>query len=121
MPTKQPTDLDVSRFPQAGALTISASVAAVQIIRALAVVILHPLPGFQPLTLFPPILDTVLGVAGAIFVFYQIGQYAQDPISTFRKVAAGVLLLSFAPDVALADLLCSHPRSLYCICWLSRL
>ena len=56
MPTKQPTDLDVSRFPQAGALTISASVAAVQIIRALAVVILHPLPGFQPLTLFPPIL-----------------------------------------------------------------
>jgi predicted membrane protein len=43
----------------------------------------------------------VLGVAGAIFVFYQIGQYAQDPISTFRKVAAGVLLLSFAPDVAL--------------------
>jgi hypothetical protein len=49
--------------------------------------------------LFPPVLDTVLGVAGAILVFYQIAQYAQDPISTFRKVAAGVLLASVTQHV----------------------
>ena len=64
--------------------------------------ILHPPASFQPLTLFIPIIDTAIGVWGAVFVFWKIGYYSGDPIRTYRQVAAGVLLISFAPDVAIA-------------------
>ena len=98
----QPARLDFTRFPRAGLLTALASVAAVLLIRIVAVAILHPPASFQPLTLFIPIIDTAIGVWGAVFVFWKIGYYSGDPIRTYRKVAAGVLLISFAPDIAIA-------------------
>jgi len=103
MPSDQPQQsFELSRIRWVGPLTVSASVGAVLLIRMVAVAILHPAATFEPLTLFPPIFDTVLGVAGAVFVFLQIGRYSLQPIHTYRKVALGVLLVSFAPDVALA-------------------
>jgi uncharacterized membrane protein YhaH (DUF805 family) len=52
--------------------------------------------------LFVPIVDTAIAVWGAVFVLWQIGYYSLDPIRTYRRVAAVVLLISFAPDVAIA-------------------
>jgi hypothetical protein len=95
-------ELDRNKYFRAGVVTASASVGVVQLIRIVAVAILHPSTGFEPLTLFPPILDTAIGVGGAAFVFLQIAENAARPIPTFRKIAAGVLLVSFAPDIAIA-------------------
>src|SRR5580692_10276903 len=94
----QPAQLDFTRFPRAGLLTALASVAAVLLIRIVAVAILHPPASFLPLTWFPPIVDTAIGVWGAVFVFWKIGYYRADPIRTYRWVAALVLLISFVPD-----------------------
>ncbi len=58
---------------------------------------IHPAPGFMPLTLGQPILDTILGCLGAIFVFASL-----ESVRRYRRVAAVVLVLSFAPDVLLA-------------------
>lgn len=97
-----PMKFERNGFFRAGVLTAAVSAGVVQIIRILAVAILHPSPRFLPLTLFPPILDTVIGVAGATFVFLRIAENAARPVRAFRIVAAAVLLVSFAPDVAIA-------------------
>ena len=98
----QPARLDFTRFPRAGLLTALASVAAVQLIRIVAVAILHPPDSFLPLTVLVPIIDTAIGVFGAVFVFLLIGWYSGQPLRTYRMVAAGVLVISFAPDIAMA-------------------
>jgi hypothetical protein len=94
-------EFDRNQFFRAGVLTALASVGVVQLIRIVAVAILHPSARFAPLTLFPPIFDAAIGVAGAAFVFLQISENAARPVRTFRKLAAGVLLVSFAPDIAI--------------------
>jgi hypothetical protein len=93
---------DLSRLSLAATLTVLASVTSVLVIRALAVAILHPGADFAPLQVFPPIFDTVIGASGAVFVFRQICEYSSEPIRTYRRVAAGVLLVSFVPDIAFA-------------------
>ncbi|HEX4310221.1 MAG TPA: hypothetical protein VHZ25_09355 [Acidobacteriaceae bacterium] len=94
-------EFDRNQFFRAGVLTALVSVGVVQLIRIVAVAILHPSARFVPLTLFPPTFDTAIGVAGAVFVFLQIAENAARPIRTYRKIAAGVLLVSFAPDIAI--------------------
>jgi hypothetical protein len=84
-----------------GPLTVLSSVAAVLLIRLVAVALLHPDDSFLPLTLTPPILDTVIGSGAAVFVFLKTGEYSVHPIRAFRNIAAGVLALSFVPDVVL--------------------
>jgi hypothetical protein len=78
------------------------SVAAVLVVRIVAVAMLHPARSFQPLLLPPPIIDTVILVSAAVLVFTFVATMASNPIRTFRLVAAVVLLLSFVPDVLLA-------------------
>ena len=78
-------------------LTIVASIVAVLVVREIAVRVVHPSPRFLPLSMGPPILDTVLGCLGAILVFASMAS-----VRTYRRVAAVVLVLSFAPDVLLA-------------------
>jgi hypothetical protein len=86
--------LDSRRVLWASALTVLVSVIAVLAVRELAIRILHPAPAFLPLALDPPILDTFIGCVGAIFVFVNIAQY-RNPVRTYRRVAAVVLVLSF--------------------------
>jgi hypothetical protein len=81
-----------------------ASVAAVLFIRTIAVSILHPDAGFMPLTIGPPIFDTVIASAAAIFVFLKVTQYSLEPVRAYRTLAAKVLALSLIPDIALATL-----------------
>ena len=70
--------------------------------RVVAVGILHPPPRFQPLQWSASIIDTVVLVAGAVYVFSVIATMASNPVRTFRIVAASALLLSFVPAVVIA-------------------
>lgn len=99
---ENPADgLESSRVLWAAALTVVASVVAVLVVRELAVRMLHPSPAFAPLAVAPPVVDTILCTVGAIFVFIKI-MFVSNPLRTWRRVAAVVLILSFTPDVLLA-------------------
>jgi hypothetical protein len=93
--------LESRRMLWVAPLTVVASVLAVLAVREVAIRVVHPAPEFLPLTLGPPILDTILGCLGAIVVFGSIVFYP-DSVRTYRRVAAAVLLVSFIPDVLLA-------------------
>ena len=100
-------DHDVSkprliRLVWAGPLTILASVGAVWLIRLAAVSILRPNAEFMPLTPGPPVFDTVVAVGVAIVVFARIWSDSLEPACEYRSLAAKVLIVSFAPAVALA-------------------
>ena len=92
------------RLVWAGPLTILVSVTAVWLIRLAAVSILRPSAEFMPLTPAPPVFDTVVAVCIAIFVFARIWSDSMEPAREYRSLAAKVLFVSFAPDVALAAL-----------------
>jgi hypothetical protein len=85
----------------ASALTITAAVVAVLAVRELAIRVLHPDPAFTPLSLGSPIVATIGCTAVAIYVFLGMVSYP-NPVRTWRRVSAIVLLLSFAPCVLLA-------------------
>ena len=82
--------------------TILASVIAVSLIRLAALSIVRPDKEFIPLTTGIPIFDTVVAVGIAIFVFARIWSDSLEPAREYRSLAAKVLIVSFAPDVALA-------------------
>ena len=105
---EEPADCPESpRVLWAAALTVAASVVAVLVVREIALRVLHPSPAFQPLTVAPPIIDTILCTLVAIFVFIKI-MSGPNPIRTWHRVATVVLILSFTPDVLLAT---SHGAS----------
>jgi hypothetical protein len=58
-------------------------------------------PGFRALTIPPVAFLSAVGAGGATVVYWLLGRYVSDADRTFVRVAAGVLLLSFVPDVAL--------------------
>ena len=99
---EEPADcLESPRVLWAAALTVAAAVVAVLVVRELAVRVLRPSPAFAPLTVAPPVVDTILCTVVAIFVFIKI-MFGPNPIRTWRLVATVVLILSFTPDVLLA-------------------
>jgi uncharacterized membrane protein len=85
----------------AAALTVAAAVAAVLAVREVAVRMLHPDPTFTPLSLGSPIVATIGCTLMAIYVFVGMVSYP-NPVRTWRRVSALVLILSFAPCVLLA-------------------
>jgi hypothetical protein len=93
----EPLYVDSRRVLWVAPLTIVTSVIAVLAVREVAIRMIHPAPGFMPLTIGPPILDTILGCLGAILVFASL-----ESVRRYRRVAAVVLVLSFGPDVLLA-------------------
>jgi len=82
-------------------LTIAAAVVAVLAVREVAVRVLHPDPAFTPLTPGSPIVGTIVCTMIAIYVFVGLVSYP-NPVRTWRRVAAVVLILSFVPNVLLA-------------------
>ena len=99
---EDPADgLETPRVLWAAALTVAAAVVAVLVVREIAVRVLHPSAEFAPLTVAPPVIDTILCTVVAIFVFLKI-MFVRNPLRTWRWVATVVLILSFAPDVLLA-------------------
>jgi hypothetical protein len=93
----QAPQLRLTRLIFAGPLTIVVSVAAVLLIRLAAIAILHPPVTFLPLESGPPIMDTVFGAGGAVFVFWRIAKYDLRPIHTYLKVTTVVLFVTFIP------------------------
>jgi hypothetical protein len=101
-----------------GPLTVLASMAAVLLVRAIAVSVMHPDPTFLPLTLMPAIVDTAVFVSLAVLVcgWVLAGRsmpapvlaltgarfFTLDRISAFRLVAFKALLISFLPDIGIA-------------------
>ena len=86
---------------RASALTIAAAVVAVLAVRELAVRVLHPDPAFTPLSLGSPVIGTIGCTVMAIYVF--VGMIPNpNPVRTWRRVSAVVLILSFLPCVLVA-------------------
>ena len=85
----------------AAALTIAAAVAAVLAVREVAVRILHPDPAFTPLSPGSPIVATVVCTVMAIYIFVGMVSYP-NPVRTWRRTSAVVVVLSFAPCLLLA-------------------
>ena len=89
-------EIESPRFLWVAALIIAVSVIAVLAVRAIAVRVLHPSPAFAPLAFGPPIIDTIICVVVAIFVFLKISSYPNS-VKLWRYVAAAALVLSFVP------------------------
>jgi hypothetical protein len=85
----------------AGAATIAAAVVAVLIVREVAVRVLHPDPAFTPLALGSPIVGTIGCTMMAIYVFIGMVSYP-NPLRSWRRLTAVLLILSFVPCVLLA-------------------
>jgi hypothetical protein len=83
----------------ASLVALVGSVAANQLVRAIAVALLRPDPGFMPLQVGPPIFFSVIGVLGAIGAYALIGRLSRRPVTLFRRVALATLLLSLVPDL----------------------
>ena len=81
-------------------MTIAATVVAVLAVREAAVRILHPDPAFTPLSLGSPIVATIVCTIMAIYIFVGMVSYP-NPVRTWRRVSAVVLILSFMPCVLL--------------------
>jgi hypothetical protein len=85
----------------AGAVTIAAAVVAVLAVRELAVRALHPDPAFTPLSLGSPVIATIVCTTMAIYVF--VGMVSDpNPVRTWRRISAVILILSFLPCALLA-------------------
>ena len=91
----------MSRLVWVGPLTIVASIAAVLIVRILAVVVLQPDPSYLPLGWFFPVLDTAILVTLAVLVFGAMARALTRPIRAFRITSVVVLLFSFLPVLAI--------------------
>jgi len=84
------------------ALTIAAAVVAVLAVRELAVRVLHPDPAFTPLSLGSSVVGTIGCTMMAIYVFVGMMSYT-NPVRTWRRVSAVVLILSFLPLRIIGD------------------
>jgi hypothetical protein len=100
-------EIRLTRLCWVGPGTVAASVVAVAAIQLIAVRILSPLPRFSEavLTSAEPVIVTAVLVSVAVLVFALCVRWADDPLSTFCRIAFGTLLLSFLPNVAAAVLL----------------
>jgi hypothetical protein len=69
--------------------------AATSLVRMISVVLFDIPPDFQPLTLGPVVISSMVGVLGATVVFAIVVRFARRPVRLFRMIAVVVLLLSF--------------------------
>ncbi|WP_436908613.1 DUF6069 family protein [Halosimplex marinum] len=80
----------------AAVLAAAANAALVAVVQAVGVA-----PGFRALTYPPVVFLSVLGAVGAAGVYALLRNRVEEPAATFRKLALGVLVVSFVPDLAL--------------------
>lgn len=96
----------VNTTPRSPSLPVRSGIAVVlsvlaNVVLVLGVDALGIAPGFGALTIPPVAFLSALGAGGAAIVYWLLRRYVSNPERTFVRVAAGVLLLSFVPDVAL--------------------
>lgn len=83
----------------AGPLAVAAAALANLAATALFQAVLRPDPAFLPLT-YPPvaIFTAVFGLA-AVAVYALVGRFSRRPVSLYRQVALGTLVVSCIPDL----------------------
>jgi hypothetical protein len=92
--------IDRGRLLWVGPLTVAAAIAAVLVVRVVAVAVLQlPPEGFQPLNWFFPIVDTLVLVTAAVIVFAIVASWAKTPIRTYEWIALAALAVSVVPDL----------------------
>jgi hypothetical protein len=82
-------------------VTLLGSVAAVLIVRAIAVNVVSVSSLFQPLKAGSVLSLTILGVLAAGAACGALNRLVEDPIGMFRRIAPIALALSFIPDFAI--------------------
>jgi len=86
--------------PVRGGLAVVLAVLA-NVVLVVGVDALGIAPAFRAVTIPPVAFLSALGAVGATVVYWLLGRYVSDANRMFVRIAAGVLLLSFVPDVAL--------------------
>jgi hypothetical protein len=93
--------IDLRRVWWGGPLTVAAALGANAVIRTVAVGVFAISPLFHNLAWIHFAWVTVAAVTTAVLVFAVIARYADRPISLYRRVAAGALMVSFIPNIVL--------------------
>jgi|SRR5690606_1039102 len=97
--SKSGGDLPQRQWLTLGLAAAVGSVAAVLAAQAIALTIWPALALFKPLESYArSALFTLIPALGATAVFAWLATRKDDPASSFKKIAAVVLLLSFIPD-----------------------
>ena len=100
--SKSGGDLPKRQWLTLGLAAALGSVAAVLAAQAIALTIWPALALFKPLESYArSALFTLIPALGATAVFAWLATRKDDPASSFKKIAAVVLLLSFIPDYVL--------------------
>lgn len=96
------TQLDRNQWMRMGAVTAVASIISVLIIQAAAIAIWPDITLFKPLDSYArTALFTLIPAVGATAVFAWLTRRKTDPVSSFFKISAVVLVLSIIPDYLL--------------------
>jgi hypothetical protein len=87
-----------------GPVTIVTAAVAVRIVQQVGVAVLSPLPQFSQSVLVSrePVGVTAVLVSAAVMTFAVLARVSDSPVTTFRRLALIVLMLSFVPNVAVA-------------------
>ena len=94
--------LDRNQWVRLGLTTAVASVLAVLIVQAIALAIWPDIVLFKPLDSYPrSALFTAVPIAVATALFAWLAAHKPQPVQTFMRISAVVLILSFIPDYIL--------------------
>lgn len=83
----------------AGVITTAAAVLANLAVREVALAMLEIPQRFSPIDTLPVTVWTMAGATGAVLTFAALVPRAAHPLRTFGFIAAGVLVLSFIPNL----------------------
>lgn len=100
--SKSNGDLERSQWLAIGLMAALGSVAAVLVVEAIALAIWPDIASFPPLdSMARAALFTAIPALGATAVFAWLAKRRAQPVVTFLKISAIVLLLSIIPDYIL--------------------
>lgn len=93
--------VDLKRLLWAGPLVVVAAIAANVVFGLIVTRLFGISPDFPALSSGALAVFTAVLVTAAVIVFALVARFARRPITTYRKIALGALLLSFLPDFAM--------------------
>ena len=100
-PSRPADRIDARRLLWVGPLVIVVTTVANVVFTILVTRLLGMSEDFPALTPGAIAMFTAIGIVGAVVVFAIVARFARAPISLFRKIALGVLLVSLVPDLLL--------------------
>ena len=83
-----------------GVLSVAGAIAAVLLVRGIAVALVDVPPGFLPLAgPAPAVFFTFVLGSAAVLVYALVRRFSRSPVKTFRWISVAALLLSVVPDL----------------------